>query len=68
MYANERNCINNEQKTFTTLLHQNMFHMTTTTVEKTFQTSHKSSNARVQHVRMYGGYLSADRMFQFRQT
>ncbi|GFU52215.1 hypothetical protein TNCV_3052361 [Trichonephila clavipes] len=31
--------------------------MTTTTGEKTFQTSDKSSNGRVQHVRMYGGYL-----------
>ncbi|GFY18330.1 hypothetical protein TNCV_2047361 [Trichonephila clavipes] len=50
------------------LLHQNMFHMTTTTGEKTFQTSDKSSNGRVQHVRMYGGYFSADRIFQFRQT
>ncbi|GFT94035.1 hypothetical protein TNCV_1614371 [Trichonephila clavipes] len=29
-----------------------MFHMTTTTGEKTFQTS-DSSNARVQHIRMY---------------
>ncbi|GFV14460.1 hypothetical protein TNCV_165871 [Trichonephila clavipes] len=29
-----------------------MFHMTTTTGEKTFQTSDKSSNGRVQHVRM----------------
>ncbi|GFW88847.1 hypothetical protein TNCV_2682811 [Trichonephila clavipes] len=28
----------------------------------------KSSNGRVQHVRMYGGYFSADRIFQFRQT
>ncbi|GFV29269.1 hypothetical protein TNCV_4603011 [Trichonephila clavipes] len=39
-----------------------MFHMTTTTGEKTFQTSGKSSNGRVQHVRMYGGYFSADRI------
>ncbi|GFW11997.1 transposase [Trichonephila clavipes] len=46
---------------------QNMFHMTTTTGEKTFQTIDKSSNGRVQHVRMYGGYFSADRIFQFRQ-
>ncbi|GFV97536.1 hypothetical protein TNCV_2040441 [Trichonephila clavipes] len=29
-----------------------MFHMTTTTGEKTFQTSDKSSNGRVQHVRI----------------
>ncbi|GFV16182.1 hypothetical protein TNCV_3379461 [Trichonephila clavipes] len=29
-----------------------MFHMTTTTGEKTFQTSVKSSNGRVQHVRI----------------
>ncbi|GFX19715.1 hypothetical protein TNCV_2076231 [Trichonephila clavipes] len=64
----KKQCINNEQKTFTTLLHQNMFHMTTTTGEKTFQTSDKSSNGRVQHVRMYGGYFSADHIFQFRQT
>ncbi|GFW96014.1 hypothetical protein TNCV_957291 [Trichonephila clavipes] len=42
-----------------------MFHMTTTTGEKTFQTSDKSSNGRVQHVRMYGGYFSADHIFQF---
>ncbi|GFW30032.1 hypothetical protein TNCV_1593501 [Trichonephila clavipes] len=47
---------------------QNMFHVTTTTGEKTFQMSDKSSNGRVQHVRMYGGYFSADRIFQFRQT
>ncbi|GFY19951.1 hypothetical protein TNCV_2146441 [Trichonephila clavipes] len=40
-----------------------MFHMTTTTGEKTFQTSDKSSNGRVQHVRMYGGYFSVDRIF-----
>ncbi|GFX97922.1 hypothetical protein TNCV_4905731 [Trichonephila clavipes] len=46
---------------------KNMFHMTTTTVEKTFQTSDKSSNGRVQHFRMYGGYFSADCIFQFRQ-
>ncbi|GFX96092.1 hypothetical protein TNCV_2289821 [Trichonephila clavipes] len=46
----------------------NMFHMTTTTGEKTFQTSDKPSNGRVQHVRMYGGYFSVDRIFQFRQT
>ncbi|GFU54154.1 hypothetical protein TNCV_3618131 [Trichonephila clavipes] len=39
-----------------------MFHMTTTTGEKTFQTSDKSSNGRVQHVRMYEGYFSADRI------
>ncbi|GFU47822.1 hypothetical protein TNCV_4465621 [Trichonephila clavipes] len=31
--------------------------MTTTTGEKTFQASDKSSNGRVQHVRMYGGYF-----------
>ncbi|GFW96951.1 hypothetical protein TNCV_4801641 [Trichonephila clavipes] len=37
--------------------------MTTTTGEKTFQASDKSSNGRVQHVRMYGGYFSADRIF-----
>ncbi|GFV92834.1 transposable element Tcb1 transposase [Trichonephila clavipes] len=49
-------------------LPKNMFHLTTTTGEKTFQTSDKSSNGRVQHVRMYGGYFSADRMFHFRQT
>ncbi|GFV81449.1 hypothetical protein TNCV_51731 [Trichonephila clavipes] len=60
----KKQCIHNEQKTFTTLLH----HMTTTTGEKTFQASDKSSNGRVQHVRMYGGYFSADRIFQFRQT
>ncbi|GFW43066.1 hypothetical protein TNCV_1474611 [Trichonephila clavipes] len=47
---------------------QNMFHMTTTTGEKTCQTSDKPSNGRVQHVRMYGGYFSVDRIFQFRQT
>ncbi|GFV78368.1 hypothetical protein TNCV_95251 [Trichonephila clavipes] len=64
----KKQCINNEQKTFTALLYQNMFLMTTTTGEKTFQTSDKSSNGRVQHVRMYGGYFSADRIFQFRQT
>ncbi|GFY24534.1 uncharacterized protein TNCV_1015801 [Trichonephila clavipes] len=64
----KKQCINNEPKTFTTLLHQNMFHMTTTTGEKTFQTGDKSSNDRVQNVRMYGGYFSADRIFQFRQT
>ncbi|GFU62438.1 hypothetical protein TNCV_1101051 [Trichonephila clavipes] len=29
-----------------------MLHMTTTTGEKTFQTSDKSSNGKVQHVRM----------------
>ncbi|GFT37495.1 uncharacterized protein TNCV_4879421 [Trichonephila clavipes] len=38
-----------------------MFHMTTTTWKKTFQTNDKSSNGRVRHVRMYGGYFSADR-------
>ncbi|GFT42735.1 hypothetical protein TNCV_2345401 [Trichonephila clavipes] len=43
-----------------------MFHMTTTTGKKTFQTSDKSSNGRVQHVRMYGGYFVMDRIFQFR--
>ncbi|GFX29864.1 transposable element Tc3 transposase [Trichonephila clavipes] len=64
----KKQCINNEKKTSTTLLHQNMFHMTTITGEKTFQTSDKSSNGRVQHVRMYGGYFSADRIFQLRQT
>ncbi|GFU64477.1 hypothetical protein TNCV_333181 [Trichonephila clavipes] len=42
-----------------------MFHMTTTTGKKTFQTSDKSSNGRVQHVRMHGGYFSADRIFSF---
>ncbi|GFU78156.1 hypothetical protein TNCV_1716101 [Trichonephila clavipes] len=31
--------------------------ITTTLGEKTFQTSDKSSNDRVQHVRMYGGYF-----------
>ncbi|GFX13168.1 hypothetical protein TNCV_2989321 [Trichonephila clavipes] len=36
-----------------------MFHMTTTTGVKTFQTSDKSSNGRVQHVRMYGGYCGS---------
>ncbi|GFU68899.1 hypothetical protein TNCV_4882261 [Trichonephila clavipes] len=50
----KKQCIHNEQKTFTTLLH----HMTTTTGEKTFQASDKSSNGRVQHVRMYGEYFS----------
>ncbi|GFT37693.1 hypothetical protein TNCV_3614861 [Trichonephila clavipes] len=37
--------------------------MTTTTGEKTFQTNDKSSNGRVQHVRMYGGFFSTDRIF-----
>ncbi|GFX53878.1 hypothetical protein TNCV_1598241 [Trichonephila clavipes] len=68
VHKSKKQCITNEQKTFTILLHQNMFHMTTTTGEKTFQTSDKSSNGRVQHVRMYGRYFSADRIFQFRQT
>ncbi|GFX74954.1 hypothetical protein TNCV_1845261 [Trichonephila clavipes] len=45
-----------------------MFHMTTPTGEKTLQTSDKSSNGRVQHVRMYRGYFSADRIFLFQQN
>ncbi|GFW34371.1 hypothetical protein TNCV_220971 [Trichonephila clavipes] len=39
--------------------------MTTTTGEKTFQTSDKSSNARVQHVRMFSlriASFSSDRL------
>ncbi|GFU53892.1 KRAB-A domain-containing protein 2 [Trichonephila clavipes] len=57
----KKQCINNEQKTFTTLLHQNMFHMTTTTGEETFQTSDKSSNGRVQHVRISDRLYGPDR-------
>ncbi|GFT64293.1 hypothetical protein TNCV_3438381 [Trichonephila clavipes] len=46
----------------------NMFHMTTTTGEERHSRRVTNQQRQVQHVRMYGGYFSADRIFQFRQT
>ena len=46
---------------------QYVFHISTTTWDNTLQVCHKSSNDRVQDVRLYAWQLSANRIFQFRQ-